>query len=289
MLAFNQLTPLLRGRSCVDVPCPECSPYRRRDHRKLKVLRIWAMADGMVSFHCAHCEESGYAWDGVRRSKAPSMEEKRLHQAKRDELELAERARRTTIARQIWHEGQAPWGTWVEDYLTTRGLALPDGIEAIRFHPHCRFPDRVSGPAMVAAFTGLLDLAHADLAKPILPVAIHRIRGKGHANKAMLGPVADAAIMLTPAAAIGDELGVCEGVETGLAIIEQFAAPVWALGSAGAIERFRVLKRVKHLTVWADKDGTGIRAAQRLGEHYAAAGRHVTIRWPEEAKDYAGR
>lgn len=288
MLDYDQLAPLLRDRSFVDAPCPECSPYRRADHRRLKVLRVWRMAEGMVSFHCAHCEESGYAWDGVRRSKAPSAEEKRAHQVKRDELDQAERERRTAIARSIWDESQSPWNTWVEEYLDERGLVLPEyAEEAIRFHPHCRFPGGISNPAMIVAFTAFVSLLSTD---PMPPVAIHRIRGKGHRNKFMLGPVAGAAMMLTPPTMIGDELGVCEGVETGLAVMARFGVPVWALGSAGAIERFPLIKRIKRLTVWADNDksGTGVRAAQVLGDRYAAAGREVTVRWPEEAGDYAG-
>jgi hypothetical protein len=47
-------------------------------------------------------------------------------------------------------------------------------------------------------------------------------------------PVGQAAIKLAPA---GASLVVCEGVETGIALAVQGERPVWAMGSAGAIER----------------------------------------------------
>jgi hypothetical protein len=64
---------------------------------------------------------------------------------------------------------------------------------------------------------------------------------------------------------------------------------VWALGSAGAIERFPLIRRVQRLTVWADNDenGVGQAAAMTLGRRYQDSGRHAVVRWPQAQGDYA--
>jgi Toprim domain len=48
--------------------------------------------------------------------------------------------------------------------------------------------------------------------------AIHRIRGRGHENKKMLGPVKGCAVMISPWWHVHETLHVCEGVETALAL-----------------------------------------------------------------------
>ena len=68
-LTFDRLDALIGGRARVDVPCPACSPWRQPAHRKLKVLRIWRIEPGFLTFRCAHCDASGYASD--RRETTP--------------------------------------------------------------------------------------------------------------------------------------------------------------------------------------------------------------------------
>ena len=61
----------------------------------------------------------------------------------------------------------------------------------------------------------------------------------------MLGPVKGCAVMISPWWHVWDMLNVCEGVETALALWRDRHRPLWALGSAGAIERLPVIERVK--------------------------------------------
>ena len=77
-------------------------------------------------------------------------------------------------------------------------------------------------------------------------------------------------------------LGVCEGIETGLSIYQNNWHPIWALGSAGAIERFPVLPGVEALTVFADNDVSeaGTTAAFRCKRNWLAAGCDVDIKVP---------
>ena len=60
MLSFDELAPLLGDYAVRDVPCPACSAQRQPNHRRLPVMRLWRVDQGMLSFYCAHCEASGY-------------------------------------------------------------------------------------------------------------------------------------------------------------------------------------------------------------------------------------
>ena len=75
--------------------------------------------------------------------------------------------------------------------------------------------------------------------------AIHRIRGRGHDNKAMLGPVKGCAVMISPWWHVHDVLNVTEGIEDALGVYNEGAddpddahRPVWALGQRTRSEPF---------------------------------------------------
>jgi hypothetical protein len=86
-------------------------------------------------------------------------------------------------------------------------------------------------------------------------------------------------------------LGLCEGIETGLALLQRFGwAPVWAAASAGAVRRFPVLAGVEALTVFADADAPGLAAARACKARWAEAGREARVVWPGEAgRDFADK
>jgi putative DNA primase/helicase len=173
------------------------------------------------------------------------------------------------LAAAIWCESVDPLGTMVETYLRGRGLDLRGAGEVIRFHPHCpRGLDRQ--PAMI---TLLHDLSSDR------PVAIHRTflrPGGGHDGKMMLGPAAGAAAKLTPhAATFDDDLGtwcerlhICEGIETGLGLLQMGMQPVWALLSAGEVARMPVMFAVGELIACADSDDIGGRKTAAIWERH---------------------
>ena len=86
-------------------------------------------------------------------------------------------------------------------------------------------------------------------------------------------------------------LGLCEGIETGLALLNRFGwAPVWAAASAGAVRRFPPLPGIESLTVFADHDAAGLGAARACASRWAEAGREARVVWPGEAgRDFADR
>ena len=158
------------------------------------------------------------------------------------------------FALSVWRASEPLLGSPADRYLRGRGLALPmRGSGVARFHPACpRGQERA--PALIVLFRSLSDG---------IPCAIQRIYltrdCKKDGKPMMLGPTGDAAMKLAPA---GSRLYVCEGFETALAAEARGFAPVWALGSAGAIERFPVLDGIDQLVIVADHDPVGIAAAE---------------------------
>jgi len=188
---------------------------------------------------------------------------------------------RTAFPRAIWAQGGDLRGTLAEKYLNGRGLNFdPELAGALRFHPRCPFgKGGVVVPALVAAFHPV----RVSCDQP--PTAIHRTGltwAGDKIDKMMLGPVRECAVKLDPDDAVTFGLGICEGIETGLAIRATGWRPIWALGSAGAVRTFPVLAGIDALTIFADNDekGTGQGAARECASRWVTAGREVFIRTP---------
>jgi hypothetical protein len=256
MLTYAELLPLIGRHNLADAPCPLCSPYRKPANRRLKVLRIWRIDEGLLSYNCAHCEERGHAHDGDRRRPVPHYQSQEAIQRdiKRRAADDAAEWMRVEKARALWRESVTITGTWAEEYLGERGLAVPKDPEirerTLRFHPNCPFPDGAKAPALLVAFTRTDVLVPNDPFYDDVPHAIHRIRGRGHDNKAMLGPVKGSAMMLSP---------------------------WWQVH--------------EHLYIWADHDdnGTGLMAARKCRDIWNARGKDVVIHMPDKGGDYAER
>jgi len=176
------------------------------------------------------------------------------------EARRADPDRHYKLALKIWDACLDPAGTSVEVYLRGRGLVLPPKAnDVIGFHPRC--PNaQLRAPALVAL------MRNVETGKP---QAVQRLFLDLDQNKKtdgmMLGPVGNAAMMITSrhdtfwdCLSFCPRLYVCEGLETGLALHQAGQRPVWALGSAGAIERLPVLSGVGHLVICADNDNSSI-------------------------------
>lgn len=200
--------------------------------------------------------------------------------------------RSSHFAGTIWREAVDPRGTFAEKYLNGRGLKLDDDLcGALRFHGRCPFGKGEDGatiyvPALIAAFR---PFRNDDESAP--PAAIHRIALNPDGSriaKMMLGPVGGCAVKLDPDDVVEHGLGICEGIETGLAIRATGWRPVWALGSAGAIRTLAPIPGIEALTIFADRDKIDPRNGKRPGQDAArkcaqtwhAAGHEVLIRTP---------
>jgi hypothetical protein len=196
---------------------------------------------------------------------------------------------RAALPMQLWREALPAAGSPVEAYLQWRGLDLPPDAP-LRFHPACpRGAERL--PAMLALMT--------DPATGQPSGGVHRTflapDGRGKATgqaKMMLGGAG--IIRLVPEDDVGTGLGIAEGIETALAVMQRWRwRPVWAAGSAGGIANLPVLPGIEALTVFADRDasGTGMKAATACCERWIAAGREARIAAPPagDFADLAGR
>jgi putative DNA primase/helicase len=173
-------------------------------------------------------------------------------------------------------------GTLAERYFDSRDLwSVARDIEDIRFHPRC---PRAGGeqPAVVIAMRSLASRAMTAVQRIFLT-------RQGHKDGAMmLGTAGGAAMQLQPR---GRELHICEGLETGLAIIAMDHAPVWALGSTSNTQTFPVLDDVERLVIWPDNDQhrkvgakivqAGVKAAGLCEDRWFKAGKEVEIYLPK--------
>ena len=113
-------------------------------------------------------------------------------------------------------------------------------------------------------------------------------------ERRMLGQAAGSVICLSDYDVPRDELNVCEGVETGLALLGMGVSPVWAALSATGLASLVLLPEVQCLTIYADHDrnGAGEEAAKACARRWHAAGRSVSILKPQQVgtdfADYGG-
>lgn len=70
-------------------------------------------------------------------------------------------------------------------------------------------------------------------------------------------------------------LVLCEGIETGIALFQREMRPIWACGGTGTLAKFPVLGGIEALTIAADADVPGQRAADQLAERWRDFGREV--------------
>jgi hypothetical protein len=229
-------------------------------------------------------------WARARLGEAPHLDHQPRPEARQRAPQGQREARPTAdLARRIWRESVPARGTIVERYLAGRGLSLPespDDPDVIRFHPAC--PRRVPEdgkliehhPAMLAMMT------HPITAEPcgvhrtfLLPDGSDRLRDpKG---KAMLGKAG--VVRISPDDDVTMGLGIAEGIETTLSVMQHAGwRPMWCATSAGAIASFPVLNGIEALTVFADADAAGQRAAERCARRWAEAGREAFIITPRE-------
>jgi putative DNA primase/helicase len=189
------------------------------------------------------------------------------------------------LAWQIFNDAIEPRRGPVEAYLRSRGLGqLPDDLADVRYHPRCpRGKDRL--PAMVALMRDAVSN---------VPTGVHRTflrsDGSGKASvvpaKMMLGRAGGSVVKLTPDENVLVGLGLSEGIEDGLAVLNSGWSPVWVALSAVSMTSFPVLDGVESLTLFADNDAAGRKAADVCRTRWHKAGREAVILVPPNVKDF---
>jgi putative DNA primase/helicase len=164
------------------------------------------------------------------------------------------------------------------DAAITSGLAGT----VLRFNPRCPWRNENTGktdhiPTLIVPFRSIDDDSI---------IGIHRIALRDDGTKLgrrMLGVVHRAAIKFDEVES--DSLAVGEGVETAMAARQLGFAPVWALGSVGAISFFPLIERVKQLFILSESGDASARAVRLCGTRWHRARRKVRIVIPDIGSD----
>lgn len=182
----------------------------------------------------------------------------------------------------LWHEARDPRGTVVANYLSSRGLALPDDVagDVVRFHPTLKH-DGVVFRGMVALFRDIYTNT---------PCGLHRTFFDSEGRKLdrrMLGRAKQAAIKVDHDQNVTLGLTIGEGFETCLAARLAGFRPVWALGSAGGIANFPVVHGIEAITILGEVDDAGAnhRASKACAERWIEAGQEAFVVTPLVGSD----
>jgi putative DNA primase/helicase len=260
-------------------------PGHSRQDRSLSI-RLDPRAPGGFRVHSFSGDNWRTCRDHVRDRVGLAQEPGILHHEAHDPSPLADTAARTADALWLWGEARDPRGTRAEAYLQHRGLTLPEETAgtAIRYDAAHSFAG-----GRTSAMLALVRDIHTNK-----PQAIHRtalswgatkwtVNGK---DRLARGPIRGAAVKLTPDEDVTTCLGIGEGIESTLSLrlVPEFGpSPVWALLTAGGVERFPVLSGIECLWIAVDHDtnGAGQTAARTCAERWHAAGREVHLITPK--------
>ena len=236
------------------LPCPECRKGPRDD-----ALSVTITAPGEGVYQCFRCEWARRI--GKTTQQPIQRTEKLPDRSKLDRVrKLIDRSKliRETIA---------------EIYLNRRAIGLPppggllDDL-ALRFVSDCwHWPTQRKHPAMVApitdAITHKLIGAHQTFIKP-------DGSGKIDHPKARLyfGPKDDGVVRLTADEDVTIGLAIGEGIETCLSGL-MAGYPTWACLDKGNLKKFPVLEGIECLTILADNDEAGLKAANKCARRCA--------------------
>ena len=161
----------------------------------------------------------------------------------------------------VWTSGQRVTATDpVGLYLRNRGLDLTTFPTALRHVPSLRHEDGV-GPAMIAQI----------VAPDGTAANVHRtwLTDEGHkaaftpCRKVMAGSIPEGSAIRLGVA--GPVLGIAEGIETAMAASQRFNVPVWAVISAGGMQKFRPPAGVERLVIFGDHDRSFVGQAAAFG------------------------
>jgi len=250
--------------------------------------------DGRGTFFCSHCD----AGDGVALVmaikgwdfKTAAQEIEAIAGAVQpvQVAKLPDEGQKMETLRRVWSEARPlVQGDEAMRYLAGRGLNLKSPPDNLRLHPSLAYHDgeKFIGkyPAMVARVQAA-DGSGATLHRTYLKDG--RKAPVEYPKKLMPGKtVSGAAIRL---AAVGEHVGIAEGIETALAASILFGIPVWSTINANGIDAFEPPEGVKRITIFADNDAsfTGQKFAYAAAFRLVQQGFEVEVNVPAAVGDW---
>ena len=240
---------------------------------------------------CASCQDRASLAAALRAAAGGSLPAPRPGRIPR--LNRADAAARIERAAAIWRGGEAiEPGSPAAKYLARRHISHVASSPALRWRADVPHPAGGRRIALLAAVTAP-DGAFA---------AIQRIFLKPDGNKAdieptkaSLGVVAGGACRLQDCSA---ELVVAEGLESAAGAGVLLGLPSWSAISCGNLGKTMILPPgIRAVTIAADHDAPGLRAAETAWRRWRAEGRSVRILTPNQKdgdfndlqRDAAGR
>ncbi len=188
----------------------------------------------------------------------------------------------------LWQEAvplAEPEAAPARKYLANRGIEVFD-VPSLRLHPDLPYFEDGKKHGRYPALLGLF------LSPEKQGVTLHRIYLTKDGRKAPVEPakktmpipygqtLSGAAIRLGPA---GSSLGMAEGVETALAVMNATGQVCWATTTAVLLQQVVLPPQVQRITIWADNDesNTGLKSAFELAERLVKEGRKAEIKIPK--------
>ena len=254
--------------STTRAPCPVCDRGP-----KDRALARTEDERGVVEF----CHRCGF-------TRAENYERRPLEPVRSAPVKSEQPAEWSDRAESIWRRTAPLRGSLGEVYLRHRGCVLPPTDSDLRFlpatdrHPPslcARVTDAVTNAPLSLHFTRLASdgrgKAGTDCDKMLL--AGHRKRG--------------GVIRLWPDECVTHGLALAEGIESALAGAHLFT-PAWAAIDASNLAQFPVLPGVDAITIFADHDDVGLKAARTCARRWAEAGREADLVIPtQDGRDVA--
>lgn len=186
------------------------------------------------------------------------------------------------IAKRLCKVGDDP----VRKYLRSRGLSPSSGV---RYDPAAEYwqdGKLTTHPAMVVPFTdskNCIVAYHTTYLTPNGTKASVEVVRKNLPQKAILK---GAALRLTD---VCEHIGIAEGIETALAVMQLDKIPCWAASSTSQMATFVPPKGIRSITIYADRDASfaGEAAAYKLANKLSSK-YMVTVKKPDTVGfDYA--
>lgn len=265
------------GDEAFDTACDWSKSSAKYDEKSMRVTWRSIKRGGGVTVRSLFHEALAHGWKPSRTRPRSNLVLARAAVPPRlvvdDSAALAGKRRQAAA---IWRstlpvaDAESPAASYI---VHSRGGVPPPKDSDLRWSPDLRLFG-FQGPALVGRIS---DAADARRALGLHLTWLHKSGDRWlRTERRYLGQKAGGVVRIWPDEAVTAGLAITEGVENALAFAH-VATPVWAALDAGNLAQFSVVPGVEALSIVADHDVAGLRAAHACAERWSADGREVRI------------